>query len=148
PSWSIMASRPQSLQDYLIDQLGFLDMADEDIRLVRHVIAHIDENGFLTVPDESDPEYRKLLTDPDYKPDRPLRRRMPTLVEIAASFDAPVTTEQVGDALRGVQHLDPPGVGARDLKECLLLQVTPDTPHRDLVRLLIQEHLEDIPHNQ
>jgi RNA polymerase sigma-54 factor len=39
-------------------------------------------------------------------------------------------------------------VAARDLKECLLLQVTADTPHRDLVRLLITEHLEDIPHNR
>src|SRR5262249_24255995 len=47
-----------------------------------------------------------------------------------------------------VQKLDPPGVGARDLKECLLLQVTPETPHRDLVRRMILEHLEDIPHNR
>ncbi len=47
-----------------------------------------------------------------------------------------------------MQHLDPPGVGARDLKECLLLQVTPETPHRELVRLLILKHLEDIPHNR
>jgi RNA polymerase sigma-54 factor len=143
-----MASKPQSLQDYLTDQLGFVDMPAEDIRLVRHVIAYIDENGFLSVLDETDPEYRKLLSDPDYKPDRPLRRRTPALVEIAASFDAPVTSEQVEQALGAVQKLDPPGVGARDLKECLLLQVTAETPHRDLVRLLIQEHLEDIPHNR
>jgi len=143
-----MASRPQSLQDYLIDQLGFLDEPADEVRLVRHVIAHIDENGFLSVPDETDKEYRKLLSDPDYKPERPLKRRVPTMVEIAASFDAPVTSEQAEEALHAVQKLDPPGVGARDLKECLLLQVTADTPHRDLVRLLIQEHLEDIPHNR
>jgi RNA polymerase sigma-54 factor len=143
-----MASRPQSLQDYLIDQLGFLDRDAEFIRLMRHVIAHIDENGFLSVPDETDSEYRKLVADPVYKPHRPLRRRIPALVEIAASFDAPVTTEQVEEALHAVQKLDPPGVGARDLKECLLLQLNADTPHRDLVRLLILEHLEDIPHNR
>jgi RNA polymerase sigma-54 factor len=143
-----MASKPQSLQDYLIDQLGFVDMPAEQVRLIRHVIAHIDENGFLSIPDETDKEYRKLLSDPDYKPDRPLRRRVPALVEIAASFDEPVTTEQVEEALHAVQKLDPPGVGARDLKECLLLQLNADTPHRDLVRLLILEHLEDIPHNR
>jgi len=64
------------------------------------------------------------------------------------TFDEPVTPEQVEEALFLVQKLDPPGVGARDLKECLLLQVGPDTIHRDLVRRLILEHLEDIPHNR
>jgi RNA polymerase sigma-54 factor len=39
-------------------------------------------------------------------------------------------------------------VAARDLRECLLNQVTPDTPHRELVRALIENHLEDIPHNR
>ncbi len=47
-----------------------------------------------------------------------------------------------------MQKLDPPGVGARDYKECLLLQVTPETPHRDVVRALIVNHLEDIQHNR
>ena len=47
-----------------------------------------------------------------------------------------------------VQKLDPPGVGARNLRECLLLQVTPETPHRDMLRTLIQNHLEDIHHNR
>src|SRR5262249_16724952 len=40
------------------------------------------------------------------------------------------------------------GVGARDLRECLLLQLTYDMPHRELVRRLITDHLEDIPHNR
>ena len=43
-----------------------------------------------------------------------------------------------------MQKLDPPGVGARDLSECLLLQLTPETPHRDVLRVLILNHLEDI----
>src|SRR5262245_159099 len=81
-----MASRPQSLQDYLADQIGFLDLPQETARLVRHVIAHIDDNGFLSIPDETDPEYQKLLKDPNRKPDRPLRRRLPSFDEIAASF--------------------------------------------------------------
>jgi len=143
-----MASRPQSLQDYLTDQLGFLDLPADQIRLLRHVIAHIDDNGFLSVPDETDPEYLKMLRDPDYKPDRPIRRRVPTLAEMAASFDEPVTSDEVEETLFQLQKLDPPGVGARDLKEGLLLQLTPETPHRDLVRRMIMEHLEDIPHNR
>ncbi len=47
-----------------------------------------------------------------------------------------------------VQKLDPPGVGARDSKECLLLQVNSETPHHDLVRMLILHHMEDIAHNR
>ena len=142
-----MASRPQSLQDYLTDQLAFLDIAPDKMRLMRYVIAHIDDNGFLTVPDLSDLDYqRELRDDPDTA--RPHRRRCPTLAEMAAGYDHPVTPEQVEEALIMVQKLDPPGVGARDLKECLLLQVTPETPHRELVRLLILKHLEDIPHNR
>jgi RNA polymerase sigma-54 factor len=143
-----MASRPQSLQDYLADQIGFLDLPEETARLVRHVIAHIDDNGFLSIPDEADPEYQKLLRDPNHKPDRPLRRRLPSFAEIAATFDAGATPEQAEEALYALQKLDPPGVGARDLKECLLLQLTPETPHRELVRQLILNHLEDIPHNR
>ena len=38
--------------------------------------------------------------------------------------------------------------GARNLEECLLLQLTPETPHRDILRVLILNHLEDIRHNR
>jgi RNA polymerase sigma-54 factor len=143
-----MASRPQSLQDYLADQVGYLDLPAEQVPLVRYVITHVDDNGFLTVPDETDPEYQKLMRDPDYKPSRPLRRRCPTLEELAANYSQPVTPAQVEEALHMVQKLDPPGVGARDLRECLLLQLAPETPHRDLLRAIIQHHLEDVAHNR
>jgi RNA polymerase sigma-54 factor len=116
-----MASRPQSLQDYLSDQLAFFDVTAEQAKLLRHLIAYIDEKGFLTA----------------------------SLEEVAQGFtDGVATAAQVEEALRIVQKLDPPGVGARDLKECLLLQLTPETPHRDVLRVLIQNHLEDIAHNR
>jgi RNA polymerase sigma-54 factor len=115
-----MPSRPQSLQDYLNDQLSFLDVTAEQLRLIRFIISHIDENGRLAVPTE----------------------------EIAKSYEQPVTVAQVEEALRHVQKLDPLGVGARDPKECLLLQLTPDMPHREAVRVLIMNHLDDILHNR
>jgi RNA polymerase sigma-54 factor len=115
-----MPARPQSLHDYLSDQLGFLDATPEQLALVRFLITHIDDNGWLTVP----------------------------LEEIARSYGQPVTIEQVEEALHLVQKLDPRGVGARDLRECLLLQLTPETPHRDILRVLILNHLEDIYHNR
>ena len=108
------------MQDYLNDQLAFLDTTPEQDRVLRHLIAHIDENGYLTAG----------------------------LEEVAQSYEGGATVEEVEEALRVVQKLDPPGVGARSLKECLLLQLTPETPHRDIVRVLILKHLEDIRHNR
>jgi RNA polymerase sigma-54 factor len=115
-----MASRPQSLQDYLTDQLSFLDLAPEQLDLVRYIITHIDDNGYLMVP----------------------------LQEIGESYEHAVTMEDLEDALEVIQKLDPPGVGARDPAECLLLQLTPETPYRDVLRVLIQNHLDDIRHNR
>jgi RNA polymerase sigma-54 factor len=115
-----MPSRPQSLQDYLGEQLSFVDGAAEQLRLVRYVITHIDERGYLATP----------------------------LEEIGKSYDTPMTPEQLEEALKVVQKFDPRGVGARDAAECLLLQVASETPHREVVRVLIQNHLEDISHNR
>jgi RNA polymerase sigma-54 factor len=115
-----MPSRPQSLQDYLNDQLTFLDCTPEQLRLLRFLITHISENGYLTVATE----------------------------EIAKSYDQPVSVAQVEEVLRMVQKLEPPGVGARNEKECLLLQLTPETRHREVLRVLITNHLEDIAHNR
>jgi RNA polymerase sigma-54 factor len=124
-----MPSRPQSLHEYLYDQLGFLDIPREKLRLVRFLISHLADNGYVGRTDE--------------KGIHPI-----PLEEIAQSFTPPATLAEVEDALRIVQKLDPPGIGARDARECLLLQLTPETPHRDLVRLLIQNHMEDIAHNR
>ena len=71
-----------------------------------------------------------------------------TLHDIARDFGHDVTVEQAEDALRMVQRLDPPGVGARDLRECLLLQLTPETPCHDTLRVLISHHLDDLQHNR
>jgi RNA polymerase sigma-54 factor len=127
-----MAERPQSLQDYLNNQLSFLDLTAEKARLVRYVIAHVDDNGFLTVPDETAAE----------------NRRCPTMEELARGFEGEVTPADVEEALKMVQTLDPPGVAARSLRECLLLQITPETPHHEMLRNLVQNHLEDIQHNR
>ena len=115
-----MASRPQSLQDYLNDQLAFLDVLPADLELLRYMISHIDDRGYLTTP----------------------------LEDIARGLDAAVTVAQLEEGLARIQKLDPPGIGARDYMECLLLQVTQETPHREVVRALIVSHLEDIRHNR
>src|SRR5215472_891827 len=45
-----MAARPQSLQDYLNDQVAFLDTDDAELELVRYLISHIDDRGYLSTP--------------------------------------------------------------------------------------------------
>jgi RNA polymerase sigma-54 factor len=54
------------------------------------------------------------------------------------------TLTEVEDALRRLQALDPPGVGARDLRECLLLQMTDDTKSDPLARQLVADSFEDL----
>jgi RNA polymerase sigma-54 factor len=115
-----MPSRPQSLQDFLNEQVSFLDSSPDRKRLVEYVITHIDERGYLST----------------------------TLEEIGRSYDVPVTPEQLEESLKTVQKCEPLGVGARDTAECLLLQLTSETPYREVVRVLIQNHLEDITHNR
>jgi RNA polymerase sigma-54 factor len=115
-----MPSRPQSLHDYLNEQLTLDDCPPELMRLVKYLVTHIDDRGYLSLP----------------------------LEEIGRSYDEPVTLEQLEAALQVVQKLDPRGVGARNSSECLLLQLTNETPHREVVRVLVLNHLEDIAHNR
>jgi RNA polymerase sigma-54 factor len=124
-----MPSRPESLQEYLSHQLNFLDIKRDQVALLQFLITFLDDRGYLAT----------------------------TLEEIARSFEQqavengqpqsiPLTEWE--ECLKIVQKLEPPGVGARDWKECLLLQLTPETPHRDVLRVLIQNHLEDLQHNR
>ncbi len=115
-----MASRPQSLQDYLNDQISFLDADEAEKELIRYLISHTDERGYLSTP----------------------------LEEIAGGLGDAVPISRLEAALSKVQKLDPLGVGARSVEECLLLQVTSETPYREVVRVLIQHHLEDLQHNR
>ncbi|HJZ90181.1 MAG TPA: RNA polymerase factor sigma-54 [Gemmataceae bacterium] len=125
-----LMERPQSLQDYLAEQLADLELSPEDRALAMHIISFVDRTGHVGRRNEKD----ELLHV--------------SLLEIATTFDPPTTPERVEQVLHLVQQLDPPGVAARDLRECLLLQIQPDTPQRDLVKRIILDHLEDVAHNR
>ncbi len=73
-----------------------------------------------------------------------------SLTEIAALYDELVTAEEVEDTLvHVVQKLDPPGVGARDLQGVPAAADRRRTRrYRDVLRVLIRNHLEDIAHNR
>ena len=58
-----MASRPQSLQDYLNDQIAFLEAEPDLVELVRFLIAHVDDNGYLKITlEQAAQNYEKLVT--------------------------------------------------------------------------------------
>src|SRR5437870_11686411 len=141
-----MPDRPQSLQDHLAEQLGEMELDEAQQRLARHICTFIDRTGYLGTRLKVRKDHGKR--DDERAEEVEVFRHVP-LAEIAQAFDEPVTAEQVEDTLvHIVQKLDPPGVGARDLKECLLLQITPETPCSEALRVLIRDHLEDIGYNR
>lgn len=115
-----MASRPRSLHDDLADQLGFLDADPIVLAVAHYLIYNLDENGYLNL------DLADALRD--------------------AGVDASLA--QAEEALALIQKLDPPGIGARNLRECLLLQLSADTPCREILKTLISDHLDDLQQNR
>lgn len=115
-----IVQKSQSLQEYLIEQYGYFDLPREVREFGEFVIQNLDHNG-----------------------------RLPTsLNELMQLYGKSIQEADAREALLRIQRLDPPGVGARDAKECLLLQVKDETPGRDVLVTLITSHLEDIAQNR
>ncbi|MFP4056285.1 MAG: RNA polymerase factor sigma-54 [Candidatus Brocadiia bacterium] len=114
------AARPISLQDYLFDQFSLLDTPDELREVSENIIYNIDDDGYLPY----------------------------SLEDVVESMDGRASVDQARRALEIIQNLDPPGVGARDLRECLLLQMRDDPDDHALARKLIDHHLEDLYMNR
>jgi nucleoside-diphosphate-sugar epimerase len=119
-----------SLTHHLTKQLADRDLTPEDRALALHIISFVDWIGYIGRRNEKD-EFIPV-----------------SLLEIASTSIPPVTEERVEQVLHLVQQLDPPGIGARTLAECLSLQVTDETPRRDLVKRIVHDHLEDVQHNR
>ena len=117
-----MVARPQSLQDYLHDQLGWFDLdrrAAGDGR-----------------PDHLQPRRQRLSAEPAGRPARPRRRRR---ARLGAGRSR---------RWRSCRSSIRPASAARDLRECLLLQLTPGMPYYEQLKTLISNHLEDLEHNR
>ncbi|MEO1615015.1 MAG: RNA polymerase factor sigma-54 [Planctomycetota bacterium] len=115
-------SRPESLNDFLLHQLAELDIDDDVERIAERIISTLDarDGGYLRTP----------LAD---------------LLPSDHSVDDFTVAEK---ALRVVQSLEPTGIAARSLSECLLMQLRPEFPHFDEMETLISEHLEDLAANR
>ncbi len=90
----------QTLYDYLVEQINLANIDGEDLKIAEYIIGNLDSDGYL-------------------------RREIKSVVDdLAFSQGIYTTKEHVENILENyVQKLDPPGVGARNLQECLLLQI-------------------------
>ena len=90
----------QSLYDYLMEQIRLSNIEGDDLKIAEYIIGNLDNDGYL-------------------------RREIKSLVDdLAFSQGIYTTQERVKEILENyVQKLDPAGVGARNLQECLLLQI-------------------------
>ena len=107
-----------SLTENLMVQLQFVPMKKGMKMAAKYVIEALDENGYLSQ----------------------------SLEEVADQFH--LTVEQAEEVLKVIQGFDPIGVGARDLKECLKIQLRHQGNDDPLLLQVVEEHLEDIANNR
>ncbi|MHC4566866.1 MAG: RNA polymerase factor sigma-54, partial [Planctomycetota bacterium] len=113
------AALPQSLHEYLTEQWRMVD-ADEPVKIAGNmIIDYIDSRGYLTVRVEQ--LYNKDRGD--------------------------FTVDDLNEALALVQKLEPAGVGARDLKECLLIQMGQSAEDMSFEARLVTEHMDELLDN-
>ncbi len=107
-----------SLRDHLGWQLGMTQLSERDRSLVRFLIEALDDDGYLSA---SLAELWETLP-PEYE----------------------IELEELEIALHHIQNFDPTGIGARNLQECLLLQLKAEeeSDDRDLAMVIVDKHLE------
>ena len=110
------ASKPISLHEYLLGQFSLMEVAEELREVCELILSYMDDRGYLTLP----------------------------LEEIVTGAPIPVSLETAQRALQVVQTMEPPGVGARNLEECLLLQLDNRLEDYAFLKELITHHLKDI----
>ena len=112
----------RSLQEYLVEQLGYRNLPERDMRLAVYLIGSIDEDGYL-------------------------RRDLEAVADDIAFTMGLETTAGELERLLGIIHeLEPAGIGARDLRECLLLQMAQmpvNTRPRRLARKILTSYFDE-----
>jgi len=97
--YEVPVTAGSTFQEMLLTQLGLLDLEDKDYLIAQQLIGSLDDDGYL-------------------------RRELKAIVDdLAFSQNISTTEKEIETVLKVIQTLDPAGVGARDLRECLLLQL-------------------------
>jgi RNA polymerase, sigma 54 subunit, RpoN/SigL len=111
-----------TFHELLISQLGLRILEPEKAALTEYLIGNIDEDGYL-------------------------RRDIDSIVDdLAFSTGIETSFEELVELLRVIQDFDPAGVGARDLQECLLLQISRKGKHNPdvkLAHLILKKHFDE-----
>jgi RNA polymerase sigma-54 factor len=113
-----------SLRDHLLTQLALTPLPERDRALVGFLVEALDDDGYLT---QTLDELADVLPE-DFAADRE------------------ELLEELGIALRHVQNFDPSGIGARNPRECLGLQLLalPASAERDLAQAIVRNHLDQL----
>ena len=118
------------LSDHLTAQLSLLDLSPRQAFLADEFVGNISDDGYLACPLEE------------------IQRGVNELLEREAEERdadvAPFTDAEMREMLTIIQDLDPPGVGARDLRECLLLQLRAAGQGEALAYRLVNESFEEL----
>ncbi len=114
------AAPPQSLHEHLTEQWQMVEASDGVKKAGSTIIDYIDERGYLTV----------------------------RLEQLHNKDKADFTIDDLKQALQLVQKLEPPGVGARDLRECLLIQMAQSGEDMSFEQHLVSEHMDDLLENR
>ncbi|HQI01064.1 MAG TPA: RNA polymerase factor sigma-54 [Deltaproteobacteria bacterium] len=114
PSFESTATKPEGLYDHLFWQLRMNDFNEKEREVGVFIIGNLDHNGYLSMSTDAICEATGLPPD------------------------------VVLSAIEKVQHFDPPGIAARDLKDCLFIQARILELEDTLVWKIIESHLEDL----
>lgn len=142
------------LRDHLLEQLHHLSISDREIRLGEEIVGNIDDVGLLSCPLEevvygvngwlfdirevAENRAESILDEVE---------RAAEIEEVEELFRDYLIPE--GEAMLSViQGMDPPGVGARDLRECILLQFNRLQEGDSLAYRLVSDHFEDFLHHK
>ena len=115
-------SEGRSLQEYLMEQLGYRNLSEQDRLVAEFLVGSIDEDGYLR---------RDLESVGD---------------DIAFTLGIDVSVEQLERLLAIIHQLEPAGIGARSLQECLLLQMAQrrmDSPSKRLAHKIITSYFDE-----
>ncbi len=118
PSFDKFLSSPQGLSEHLTWQLSVTICSDTVREIAESIIGNLDEDGYLTASIE------ELAQNGRY------------------------TADDLEDAVAVVQEFDPLGVAARDLRECLLIQLRTLDPQNSVAQQIVSDHLKQLQTNQ
>jgi RNA polymerase sigma-54 factor len=108
-----------TFHEFLYEQLGMVTLTEEEQQLAEYIIGNIDDDGYLR---------RDLAAISD---------------DLAFNMNIEISEDELYRILKTIQDFDPPGVGARDLRECLLIQLAKRNGDEDHTAYKIVSHFFD-----